>query len=60
MKLALPVLIVCSIFLFVFNLFQINFEELNDDQNTIAFIGIFASVCAVLILLIFKASKKFF
>tara|TARA_B100001559_G_scaffold78264_2_gene64953 strand:+ start:174 stop:356 length:183 start_codon:yes stop_codon:yes gene_type:complete len=60
MKLALPVLIVCSIFLFVFNLFQINFKELNDDQNTIAFIGIFASVCAVLILLIFKASKKFF
>ena len=60
MKLALPILIVCSIFLFVFNLFQINFEELNDDQNTIAFIGIFASVCAVLILLIFKASKKFF
>jgi|TARA_X000001036_G_scaffold261718_1_gene243271 Mg2+ and Co2+ transporter CorA len=60
MKLALPILIVCSIFLFVFNLFQINFKELNDDQNTIAFIGIFASVCAVLILLIFKASKKFF
>ena len=60
MKLALPILIVCSIFLFVFNLFQINFKELNDDQNTIAFIGIFASVCALLILLIFKASKKFF
>ena len=60
MKLALPILIVFSIFLFVFNLFKINFKELNDDQNTIAFIGIFASVCAVLILLIFKASKKFF
>ena len=60
MKLTINLFIIISIFLFAFNLFQINFKELNDDQNTIAFIGIFASVCAVLILLIFKASKKFF
>ncbi len=60
MKLTINLFILISIFLFVFNLFQINFKELNDDQNTIAIIGIFASVCALLILLIFKASKKFF
>ncbi|MBJ25960.1 MAG: hypothetical protein CMC91_07545 [Flavobacteriaceae bacterium] len=60
MKLTINLFILISIFLFVFNLFQINFKELSSDQNTIAIIGIFASVCALLILLIFKASKKFF
>ena len=42
MKLTINLFILISIFLFVFNLFQINFKELNDDQNTIAIIGIFA------------------
>jgi len=60
MKLTINLLIIISIFLFVFNLFQINFKQLSDDQNTTAFIGIFASVSALLILLIFKASKKLF
>lgn len=60
MKRTLNLLIFISIFLFVFNLFQVNFKELNSEQNTIAFIGVIGSGCAFLILLIFKGSKKIF
>ena len=52
------VLIIIALIILGVNVFQINFSDLTNSNNSIAFIGIFASICSVLILLILKNSKK--
>ena len=49
-----------AIVLILFNFSQINFEELKDKKNTVAFVGVVGSSCAFLLLLIFRSSKKIF
>jgi len=52
------VLVFLALGLIVFNITLIDFKNPFDGNSMIAFIGIAASFCAVLILLIFKMSKS--
>lgn len=58
MKIFTSILVVLALGLIIFNITLLDFNHLFDDKNSIALIGIVASICAVLILLIFKVSKK--
>lgn len=60
MKLTIYILMLLAIVLMIFNFSQINFEELKDEKNTVAFIGVIGSSCAFLLLLIFKISNRIF
>ncbi|MEO0058607.1 MAG: hypothetical protein RLZZ312_254 [Bacteroidota bacterium] len=57
MKIFTNLLIFIAIFMIIFNLTQLDYYNLLSDKNKIAAIGIAASFCAVLILIIFKMSK---
>jgi len=52
------ILIVLALALIAFNTTLIDFEKPFEGKSTIALIGIVASLCAILLLLIFRASKK--
>jgi hypothetical protein len=52
------VLIFIALIIIGINIYQINFSELTNSSNNIAFIGVFASICSILFLLILKNSKK--
>ena len=58
MKIFTSILVVLALGLIIFNITLLDFNHLLDGKNSIALIGIVASICAVLILLIFKVSKK--
>ncbi|CAN1560999.1 hypothetical protein MCEGE10_02641 [Flavobacteriaceae bacterium] len=58
MKIFTSILVVLALGLIIFNITLLDFNHLFDGKNSIALIGIVASICAVLILLIFKVSKK--
>ena len=58
MKIFTSILVVLALGLMIFNITLLDFNHLFDGKNSIALIGIVASICAVLILLIFKVSKK--
>ncbi len=57
MKVFTTVIMFLAIALIVFNITLIDFSHPLEGDSMIAFIGIFASFCAVLILLIFRMSK---
>ncbi|MEB8346419.1 hypothetical protein OO010_10195 [Flavobacteriaceae bacterium KMM 6898] len=52
------ILITLAIALIAYNVTLINFEDPMEGDSIIAIIGIVASLCAVVLLLIFIASKK--
>lgn len=52
------ILITLAIALIAYNVTLINFEDPMQGDSIIAIIGIVASLCAVVLLLIFIASKK--
>ncbi|MFM9826833.1 hypothetical protein [Flavobacterium sp.] len=58
MKIFTNVLVCLALALIVFNISLLDFNHLLEGNSMVAFIGIAASLCAVLILLIFKMSKK--
>ncbi len=58
MKVFTTVLMFLAIALIVFNITLIDFSHPLEGDSMIAFIGIFASFCAVFILLIFRMSKS--
>jgi hypothetical protein len=58
MKIFTNVLVALAIGLILFNISLLDFNHLLEGKSMIAIIGIAASICAVLILLIFKMSKK--
>jgi Mg2+ and Co2+ transporter CorA len=58
MKIFTNVLVVLAVALIIFNLTLLDFKNPFEGDSVVAFIGIAASFCAVLILLIFKTSKK--
>ena len=58
MKIFTSVLVVLALALIVFNITLLDFHHLFDGKSSVALIGIAASICAVLILLIFRMSKK--
>lgn len=52
------VLIVVALAIIAYNVTLIDFRNPFEGNSVIALIGIFASLCAIVLLLIFKASKK--
>jgi uncharacterized protein YoxC len=58
MKIFTNVLVVLAVALIIFNITLLDFKNPFEGDSVVAFIGIAASFCAVLILLIFKTSKK--
>ena len=52
------ILIVLAIALIAYNVTLVNFENLLEGDSAIALIGIVASLCAIVLLLIFITSKK--
>ena len=58
MKIFTTILVCLALALIVFNISLLDFNHLFDGNSMVAFIGIAASLCAVLILLIFKMSKR--
>jgi hypothetical protein len=58
MKIFTTILIFLAVALIVFNVTRLDFNNLLQGESMYALIGIAASLCAVLILLIFKMSKE--
>jgi Mg2+ and Co2+ transporter CorA len=58
MKIFTNVLIILCVLLVLVNIYMLDFSNLLKENSKTALIGIIASTCAVLILLIFKLSKK--
>jgi uncharacterized integral membrane protein len=58
MKIFTYILVFLALALIVFNITQLNFNDLFSKESVTALIGIVASFCAVFILLIFKMSKS--
>ncbi|WP_333599519.1 hypothetical protein [Flavobacterium sp.] len=58
MKIFTNILLLIAIALIIVNVFLIDFNKPLEGNSMIALIGIAASFCAVLILLIFRMSKK--
>lgn len=52
------ILIVLAILLIAFNVTLVNFQNLLEGDSAIALIGIIASLCAVVLLLIYLTSKR--
>ncbi len=58
MKIFTNILVFLALALILFNVTLLDFKNPFQGDSVVAFIGIAASFCAVLILLIFKISKK--
>ncbi len=52
------VLIIVALLLIAYNVTLVDFENPFQENSTIALIGIVASLCAIILLLIFLTSKK--
>lgn len=57
MKIFTSILVFLAFALIIFNITLLDFDHLFEGSSVIALIGIAASFCAVLILLIFRMSK---
>lgn len=58
MKIFTNILVVVAIALIIFNITLLDFKNPLQGESIVAFVGIAAAFCAVLILLIFRLSKK--
>jgi hypothetical protein len=58
MKIFTTILVVLAIGLILFNISLLDFQHLLEGNSVIALIGIAASFCAILVLLIFRMSKS--
>jgi hypothetical protein len=58
MKIFTNILVLLAVSLLIFNITLIDFKNPLNGDSTIAVVGVIASFCAVLILLIFRMSKK--
>lgn len=58
MKIFTTILVVLAVALIVFNITMLDYKNIFEGDSAIGLIGVLASTCAVLILLIFKISKK--
>ena len=58
MKIFTNILVFLALALILFNITLLDFKNPFQGDRVVAFIGIIASFCAVLILLIFRMSKK--
>ena len=58
MKIFTNILVLLAVALLIFNVTLIDFKNPFEGDSMVAFVGVVASFCAVLILLIFRISKK--
>ena len=58
MKILINILILLALVVLGINLFQLDYSNLLSSKNQIPMIGILGSICAILLLLILKNSKK--
>ncbi len=58
MKIAIPVFIVLSIALIIFNAFKLDFQNLFAGDSLIAIACILAGGCVILLMLILRTSRK--
>ncbi len=58
MKIAIPLLMILALCMCVFNLIQINWENPLAGKSSVAVIGVLASACSFLLLLLLMLSKK--
>jgi len=58
MKIFTNILVLLAVALLIFNVTLIDFKDPFKGDSMVAFVGVVASFCAVLILLIFRISKK--
>jgi hypothetical protein len=58
MKLFTSILVLLAVALIIFNITLLDFKDPLQGNSAVALIGIAASFCAVLILIIFRMSKK--
>ena len=58
MKIFTNILVLLAVSLLVFNITLIDFQNPFNGDSVVALVGVAASFCAVLILLIFRISKK--
>jgi hypothetical protein len=58
MKIFTNILVLLAVALLVFNITLIDFKNPFNGDSVIALVGVVASFCAVLILLIFRMSKQ--
>jgi len=58
MKIFTNILVLLAVALLIFNITLIDFHNPFQGDSVIAIVGVVASSCAVLILLIFRMSKK--
>ena len=57
MKIFSYIVFVIAVALIIFNLTKVNFSQPFEGESSIALIGVVAGLCAVILVLIFKASK---
>ena len=57
MKIFTYIAVAIALGLIGFNLLQIDFSNPLKDDNTIAFIGVIAGICAILLILLLRFSK---
>lgn len=58
MKIFTNILVLLAVLLLIFNITLIDYQNPFKGDSVIAIVGVVASTCAVLILLIFRMSKK--
>jgi len=58
MKIFTNILVLLAVALLIFNITLIDFQNPFKGDSIVAIVGVVASFCAVLILLIFRMSKK--
>ena len=58
MKIFTTILVLLAVALLIFNITLIDFKNPLKGDSVVAFVGIAASFCAVLILIIFRLSRK--
>ncbi|ASV30029.1 hypothetical protein [Maribacter cobaltidurans] len=52
------ILVVCAVALIAYNVTLIDFEDPFEGNSIVAVIGVMASLCAIVLILIFYTSKK--
>ena len=52
------ILVVCAVALIAYNVTLIDFENPFEGNSIVAIIGVMASLCAIVLILIFYTSKK--
>ncbi|AXG69145.1 hypothetical protein KORDIASMS9_01364 [Kordia sp. SMS9] len=58
MKIFSYVFIVLAAFLCIYNVTKLNFDNILQGDSLVALVGVLASLCAIMIVLIFLTSKK--